>query len=196
MEENNKPFAASVDSAFPYSDIIHLPHHKSNRPHMSMYDRAAQFSPFAALVGFDGVIAETGRLTDRKIELSESDKILLDQKLTLIDDVIQDSNPCSKYHPESAEHHTEITERHSVIRDTYHPVIRETYHPVITVLHFVPDEFKDGGEYQTHTGKVRQIDTIARELVFLADNGRSAGVKIRIDDITEIHGELVDYMDE
>ena len=80
----------------PYSDIIHLPHHKApNRPHMSMYDRAAQFSPFAALTGFDGVIAETGRLTDRKIELSESEKILLDQKLTLIDDVIQD-----KHHPE------------------------------------------------------------------------------------------------
>ena len=55
----------------PYADIIHLPHHKAvNRPHMSMYDRAAQFSPFAALSGFDGVIAETGRLTDRKIELS------------------------------------------------------------------------------------------------------------------------------
>ena len=42
----------------PYADIIHLPHHKAvNRPHMSMHDRAAQFSPFAALSGFDGVIA-------------------------------------------------------------------------------------------------------------------------------------------
>lgn len=60
----------------PYADIIHLPHHKAaNRPHMSMYDRAAQFSPFAALSGFDGVIAETGRLTDRKVELSESEKV-------------------------------------------------------------------------------------------------------------------------
>ena len=80
----------------PYADIIHLPHHKAkNRPHMSMYDRAAQFSPFAALTGFEGVIAETGRLTDRKIELSESEKVLLDQKLTLIDDVIRD-----KHNPE------------------------------------------------------------------------------------------------
>ena len=79
----------------PYADIIHLPHHKApNRPHMSLYDRAAQFSPFAALTGFDGVIAETARLTDRKVELSESEKILLDQKLTLIDEVIQDG-----YHP-------------------------------------------------------------------------------------------------
>ena len=37
----------------PYADIIHLPHHKAkNRPHMNMYDRAAQFSPFAALTGY------------------------------------------------------------------------------------------------------------------------------------------------
>ena len=79
----------------PYADILALPHHQAeNRPHMSMHDRAAQFSPFAALTGFDGVIAETGRMTDRKIELSESQKLLLDQKLTLIDDVIQDG-----YHP-------------------------------------------------------------------------------------------------
>ena len=79
----------------PYADILTLPHHKAaNRPHMSMHDRAAQFSPFAALTGFDGVIAETGRMTDQKAELSESQMILLNQKLTLIDDVIQDG-----YHP-------------------------------------------------------------------------------------------------
>lgn len=146
----------------PYSDIIHLPHHKApKRPHMSMYDRAAQFSPFAALTGFDGVIAETGRLTDRKIELSESEKILLDQKLTLIDDVIQD-----KHHPE------------------------------ITVVYFVPDYLKEGGEYEEFSGRVRNIDTVERTVVFLAANGRSAGKTVRINDIKEIHGELVDYMDE
>lgn len=78
----------------PYADILALPHRQAeNRPHMSMHDRAAQFSPFAALTGFDGVIAETGRMTDRKIELSESQKLLLDQKLTLIDEVIQDGYP-------------------------------------------------------------------------------------------------------
>ena len=52
-----------TDEKNPYADILHLPHHKSpNRPQMSLHDRAAQFSPFAALTGFDGVIAETGRL--------------------------------------------------------------------------------------------------------------------------------------
>lgn len=58
-----------------YDDIINLPHHVSaKRPHMSNYDRAAQFSPFAALTGYDSAIEETVRLTDRKIELSD-DKI-------------------------------------------------------------------------------------------------------------------------
>ena len=79
------------DDRNPYAGIIHLPHHQSaTRPHMSMLNRAAQFSPYAALVGFDGVIAETGRLTDRKVELSETEKIMMDQKLTLINDVLQD----------------------------------------------------------------------------------------------------------
>ena len=52
-----------------YEDIINLPHHVSaTRPQMSMMDRAAQFSPFAALTGYDAAIKETGRLTDEKIE--------------------------------------------------------------------------------------------------------------------------------
>mgnify|MGYP002431646031 CR=1 FL=1 len=58
-----------------YGDIINHPHHVSTRhPRMAMTDRAAQFSPFAALTGYGGVIKETARLTDRKLELSESEK--------------------------------------------------------------------------------------------------------------------------
>lgn len=65
----------------PYEDIINLPHHVSpKRPQMSMQDRAAQFSPFAALTGYEDAIKETGRLTDVKIELSDEDRELLDQK--------------------------------------------------------------------------------------------------------------------
>ena len=64
-----------------YDDIIHLPHHVSKtRPQMSMMDRAAQFSPFAALTGYDAAIKETGRLTDEKIELGEETKAVLDRK--------------------------------------------------------------------------------------------------------------------
>ena len=51
-----------------YRDIINLPHHvSSTRPQMSMLNRAAQFSPFAALTGYDDAIEETARLTDSRI---------------------------------------------------------------------------------------------------------------------------------
>ena len=55
---------------------------------MSNYDRAAQFSPFAALTGFDAAIAETGRLTDCRIELDEGGKQLLDEQMRAVLDVI------------------------------------------------------------------------------------------------------------
>ena len=64
-----------------YDDIIHLPHHTSpSRKGMSMIDRAAQFSPFAALVGYDDAIEETARLTGQRIELDENEKYMLDLK--------------------------------------------------------------------------------------------------------------------
>ena len=64
-----------------YEDILNLPHHVSKtRPQMSMLDRAAQFSPFAALTGYDDAIKETGRLTDEKIEMDEDRKAALDMK--------------------------------------------------------------------------------------------------------------------
>jgi len=57
-----------------YSDIINLPHHESrNHPQMPMEARAAQFAPFAALTGYDAVIHETARLTDKQVELEEYD---------------------------------------------------------------------------------------------------------------------------
>ena len=59
----------------PYDDIISLPHPTSSRhPRMPISDRAAQFSPFAALAGHSAALAETARLTDRQIELSDDDK--------------------------------------------------------------------------------------------------------------------------
>lgn len=77
-----------------YAGILTLPHHKAeNRPHMSMRNRAAQFSPFAVFTDFDAVIAEIIRMTGARIELSKSQKLLLNQKLSLIDEVIQNGYP-------------------------------------------------------------------------------------------------------
>lgn len=69
-----------------YDDIIRLPHPTSRKhPRMSMEKRAAQFAPFAALTGFGGVIRETGRLTDKQVELGESDQVELERVLTFLD---------------------------------------------------------------------------------------------------------------
>ena len=68
-----------------YDDIIELHCHKSDtRPHMSLYDRAAQFSPFSALTGYDEAVTETEILTDMKQELSEEVKAELDMKLSVL----------------------------------------------------------------------------------------------------------------
>ncbi|MBE6836161.1 MAG: hypothetical protein E7515_07945 [Ruminococcaceae bacterium] len=52
-----------------YDDIINLPHHQSEkRPHMSLYDRAAQFAPFAALTGYDQKIEQAGKIAANRTE--------------------------------------------------------------------------------------------------------------------------------
>ena len=74
-----------------YDDIINLPHHQSDRrPHMSLYDRAAQFAPFSALTGHDDAIKETARLTDKKLELDDYDQMLLNNKMIFILNHIND----------------------------------------------------------------------------------------------------------
>lgn len=68
-----------------YDDIIDLPCHVSQkRPHMPILDRAAQFSPFAALTGYDSAVKEAMRLTEEQIDLDEDSKAVLDRKLAVL----------------------------------------------------------------------------------------------------------------
>ena len=68
-----------------YEDIINLPHHISKKhPQMTMESRAAQFAPFAALVGYEDAVEETARLTTKRIELNEEEKNILDMKLQML----------------------------------------------------------------------------------------------------------------
>ena len=68
-----------------YADIIDLPHHQSERRQkMSNYDRAAQFSPFAALTGHADSIKETARLTDDYNEPSEQMKAIMNKKILFL----------------------------------------------------------------------------------------------------------------
>ena len=76
-----------------YADIIDLPHHTSDRhPPMSLHDRAAQFSPYAALTGYDDMVKEEARQTDRRIEPGEEDLERLNRQLERISREIRQGN--------------------------------------------------------------------------------------------------------
>ncbi len=135
-----------------YDDIINLPHHvSSKRPQMSMLDRAAQFSPFAALTGYEDVINETGRLTGEKINLSEEEKDVLGRKLQYLLEKLNE-------------------------------------HPELTVIYFVHDAKKSGGEYVEKKGKIKKIDELECWMM-LTD-----GTKIPLSDIADIESDLFSDM--
>lgn len=133
---------------FPYEDIVNLPHHQSKtRPHMSPLERAAQFSPFAALTGHDEAIKETARLVDGRIELDNDSIEMLNGRLQYIQDSI-------------------------------------SAHPQVNFTYYKPDEKKAGGAYIQTSGTVKKIDMYEKAVIL--DNG----VKIRIDDVIGIAGEI------
>ena len=102
-----------------YQDMIHLERPISKRKKMSLTQRAAQFSPFAALTGHDQAIKETARLTSQRIELDE-------HKISKINEILID--------------------------------LRNQLPCIIKVTYFIPDEFKDGGTYNTIIDRLIKID--------------------------------------
>jgi len=82
-----------------YSDIIDLPHHVSTvHPPQPMDKRAAQFSPFAALTGYDDAVEETARYTDRKQTLEEEEKAKINAVLhSLLADIKEQPAVCLEY---------------------------------------------------------------------------------------------------
>ena len=80
-----------------YDAIINLPHQVSTkRPQMSMHDRAAQFSPFAALTGYDEMVQETARFTNAWVDLSEEELQSLDLKYHTLEEIL-DEQPEVKF---------------------------------------------------------------------------------------------------
>ena len=83
-----------MNNDYKYNDIINLPHHVSKKhPQLSKASYAAQFSPFAALSGYDGIVLEAARITDERVELGDKENDILNAKLQVIGDHI-------KEHPE------------------------------------------------------------------------------------------------
>lgn len=77
-----------------YDDILSLPHHVSEtHPRMPMLSRAAQFSPFAALTGYDAAIEETARLTDERRELTEEEQHRISERLRQLQKQIRQRPP-------------------------------------------------------------------------------------------------------
>ena len=157
-----------------YDDIIDLPHPVSEKhPHMSMYDRAAQFSPFDALTGYSESIDETARTTDRRLELSDEDKAVLDGKLSELERL------CAK--ARSARFYGDV----------------DACFPKITVTYFVPDKDlhkrsrKTGGSFLKYTGTARTADTLQGFLVFENESGPDRPpFRIPLRDIFDISGEV------
>ena len=157
-----------------YDDIIDLPHPVSEKhPHMSMYDRAAQFSPFDALTGYSESIDETARTTDRRLELSDEDKAVLDGKLSELERLCAKARSARFYGNEDA------------------------CFPKITVTYFVPDKElhrrsrKTGGSFLKYTGTLRTADTLQGFLVFENESGPDRPpFRIPLRDICDISGEV------
>ena len=81
------------DAKIKYADIFDLPHHQSaTRKHMSRYDRAAQFAPFAALTGYDDMIVEEARFTDSEIELSENETAIINDTVNELQSRIENGD--------------------------------------------------------------------------------------------------------
>ena len=86
MEKNNDPRIV-------YADIFNLPHWQSpNHSPMSAYERAAQFSSFNALEGYEDMVGEEARIVGEKEKLTETEMEILNQKINLIADVLEDGH--------------------------------------------------------------------------------------------------------
>ena len=80
-----------MNNDYKYGDIINLPHHVSKKhTQLSRANYAAQFSPFAALSGYDGIVAEVARFTDERVELGDKENDILNAKLQVIGDHIKE----------------------------------------------------------------------------------------------------------
>ncbi len=127
-----------------YSHIINHPHHISQtHPQMPPSARAAQFSAFAALTGYEDAVRETRRLT--------TERIILDDTVT--------------------------EEINRILRD-----IEEHPTEQISITYFMPDLFKEGGEYVTVSGRIRRLDPVNKEVCM------ENGLTIPMDDIFDITG--------
>lgn len=162
------------DPRIVYADIIALPHHQSpTRPHMSLYDRAAQFAPFAALSGYDEMIVEEARETDTGIVLEDWELEQLNQKLTLIADVLEDGNKPRLTFTVFVPDERKAGGKYVEVTDTVKRIDATARKVVLMSEKEAEGYRKEAESYRPH-GLNKTLD---------------------FDKIVAIHGDLVDYMD-
>ena len=165
---SNRPYVwTGGEKTDKYDGIIDCPHYVSQRrPHMSMIDRAAQFSPFDALEGYSDEIDETARTTDERIELSEMQMEELNEKINKLNEL------CTKAT------HDRFNGEDSVL-------------PTVIVTYFVQDQElnrhsqKTGGTYVNLTGQVQRVDMTLGTISFRTENSNKRK-DIVIADINDI----------
>ena len=164
QEEKLDQYQARNQTSGKYADILFLPHPVSKKhPPMDRGVRAAQFSPFAALTGYEEAIQETGRLTDRFVELEEYERSLLDQALQQLKQRLQERQQQLHQHE-----HQDPQQR------------SDSEWPMVVITYFRPDARKEGGSYVQISGAVRRIDEYKRALI-MAD-----GQEIMLDQVGEL----------
>ena len=147
-----------------YDDIIHLPRPVSRKHQpMPMADRAAQFSPFAALTGHGEAVKETARLTGQRIELDEYEKEILRGRLQYLVGCTEAWNAAGR------------------------PVEGR---PAVTITYFLPDLRKEGGQYVAVSGQVKKIDQYLRQIVLLDADGE--WVEIPVDEVIRVESEILE----
>lgn len=184
-----------ISAAEYYPEIIHalhwepkVSHGRIKHPRMPMEKRAAIFASFDALSGYKDATVETARQTDKRIELSETEKEKLDQRLMFLIDRMEEGmdNGMLPGNIISADQAT--ADAHTADQDfaarSGAPSI-----PPVTITYFSPDALKDGGEYRSLTGIVKKIDLYARTIML------DGGQIIRLDDITSLDGEMFTDLD-
>ena len=150
-----------------YDDIIDMPHHVSERhPPLSRASYAAQFSPFAALTGYDEMVEETARYTGERIELDEDEKALIDARL-------REAVAMAEAHRKA------VKAAATPVAATAENDAGRGIDP-IAITYFKPDLYKEGGFYVTVNGFVKKYDPVAR-VITLAD-----GCRISVDDVYSV----------
>ncbi len=159
-----------------YEDMLYFKHPvSSTHPPMDIMDRAAQFSPFAALSGYGDAVKETARQTERKQELDEYEKAALDEQLHELEAQMRGGKLSGM---QSAGAGVQAACVQLAGGSSAEP------QPQVTITYFVPDEHKEGGAYRTITGAVKKIDYYARRIIM--ENGTQEGEVVPVDDILKL----------